>query len=166
MILCFIMNWALIAEAMSHLRDRASLEISRPSGDITDGVRFTRDYHPGNFHSWVFSTLRRFPPPTVYLSYFIQAPPMGFKEQFVAFALNLLRVFPKRFIQKTILFWVRESPSTQRTEILCYGFTPDPYSTFLQQTEFNLSGNRRRVTHLAYRKQLTWEEGTSTTKSV
>lgn len=43
------MNWALIAEAMSHLRDRASLEISRPSGDITDGVRFTRDYHPRQF---------------------------------------------------------------------------------------------------------------------
>lgn len=35
---------------------------------------------PDTFRPWPFSCLRRFTPPTASLLYFIQAPPIGFKE--------------------------------------------------------------------------------------
>jgi hypothetical protein len=53
---------------------------SHPSDDLSTGVRSTRVYHTRHLPPCRFLTVRRFTPPILCLFYFIQAPPMGFKE--------------------------------------------------------------------------------------
>lgn len=105
---------------MSHLRERAFLEISRPSGDITDEVRFTRDFQPRQLPLLGFLN----PPaasssngsPVLFhtsATYRVQRAIRGF------FCTKLAPRIPKKVRPKDNPFReVRESPSTQRTEIL------------------------------------------------
>jgi hypothetical protein len=51
-----------------------------PSATSATKSGIPRFAFPGTFRPWVFSTLRRFTPSQHSLSYFVQAPPMGFKE--------------------------------------------------------------------------------------
>lgn len=128
----------------------SSPEILAPFGDITFRIRFAWDCHPGQFPSSVLSFLGRLLLLVVIcLSYFVQAPPMGFKEQDVVCGTELAPRIPEKIHPK-------RQPSSGYANRRAHR-KPKSSATDLLQIHIPLSSNKLNSTSLAtVDASLTW----------
>ena len=108
--LCSLVLSETAAEAASAPISRTFHEVGAPLVTSSSKSGLPGITTPGTFHPTVFSTARRFTPPTICLLYFKQTPLMGFKELSGLSIVSRFSSDPKNFALSRVEH--RERPKT------------------------------------------------------